>query len=176
MMGRILKAVLPAPLLSVMLCGVWLLLNQSTSIGHIALGIVLGLLIPIVTRGLRPLPVRVRHPWTVVKLACTVVYDTTVSNLQVIRFLLFPMLRQQRAGFVYIPLDMRDPNALAVLATICCITPGTAWGELSRDRSMLLLHVLEVDDPQAIIDHVKNRYERPLMRIFESGRRQPSQG
>jgi multicomponent K+:H+ antiporter subunit E len=27
--------------------------------------------------------------------------------------------------------------------------------------------VLEVDDAQAVIDHVKTRYERPLMEIFE---------
>ncbi len=59
------------------------------------------------------------------------------------------------------------PNGLAVLAMIVCITPGTAWAELSLDRSMLMLHVLEVDDPQAIVHHVKTCYERPLMEIFE---------
>ena len=71
------------------------------------------------------------------------------------------------AAFVHIPLELRDPNALAVLAMIVCITPGTAWAELSLDRSMLMLHALEVDDPQTLIDHVKQRYERPLMEIFE---------
>ena len=50
---------------------------------------------------------------------------------------------------------------------IVCITPGTAWAEISRDRSMLLLHVLEVDDPQTIVAHVQQHYERPLMEIFE---------
>jgi multicomponent K+:H+ antiporter subunit E len=68
---------------------------------------------------------------------------------------------------VKIPLDLRDPNGLAVLAMIVCITPGTAWAELSRDRSMLMLHVLEMDDAQAIAQHVKASYERPLMEIFE---------
>ena len=66
------------------------------------------------------------------------------------------------------PLQLRDPNALAVLATIVCITPGTAWAELSLDRSMLLLHVLEVEDAAAIAADIKQRYERPLMEIFES--------
>lgn len=66
-----------------------------------------------------------------------------------------------------IPLEMRDPNALATLAMIVFITPGTAWAELALDRSALLLHVLEVDDPEAVIAHVKQRYERPLMEIFE---------
>ena len=161
------KKIFPAPLLSVALFVLWLLLNHTVSAGHMVLGAILGLLIPVLTRGLRPLPVRVRHPWTIFKLAVTVVADTSISNLQVVRFLLFPSLRKHPAAFVHIPLELRDPNALAVLAMITCITPGTAWAELSRDRSMLLMHVLEVDDPQTIIDHVKTKYERPLMEIFE---------
>ncbi|MBD7961475.1 MAG: Na+/H+ antiporter subunit E [Comamonas sp.] len=161
------KLIFPAPLLSVALFVLWLLLNHSVSAGHLVLGALLGLLIPVLTRGLRPLPVRVRHPWIIFKLAITVVADTSVSNFQVVRFLLFPSLRKHPAAFVHIPLQLQDPNGLAVLAMITCITPGTAWAEISRDRSMLLLHVLEVEDPQIIIDHVKTKYERPLMEIFE---------
>ena len=95
------------------------------------------------------------------------VHDTTVSNWQVVRFLLFPSQRQHAADFVFIPLQLRDPNGLAVLAMIVCITPGTAWAEISRDRSMLMLHVLEADDHARIADYVKTHYERPLMEIFE---------
>lgn len=161
------KLIFPAPLLSVALFLLWLLLNHSVSAGHIVLGAILGLLIPVLTRGLRPLPVRVRHPWTIFKLGIAVVADTSISNFQVVRFLLFPALRKHPAAFVHIPLELQDPNGLAVLAMITCITPGTAWAEISRDRSILLMHVLEVDDPQTIIDHVKTKYERPLMEIFE---------
>lgn len=161
------KHILPAPLLSIILFGVWLLLNRSLSPGHMVLGALLGLLIPVLLRGLRPLPVRIRHPWTILTLAATVVKDTTLSNLAVLRFLLVPRLRKHPSGFVHIPLEMRDPNALAVLAMIVCITPGTAWAELSRDRSVLMLHVLEIDDVDVIITQVKNSYERPLMEIFE---------
>ena len=161
------KILLPAPLLSVALFVLWLLLNHSMSKGHIVLGAILGLLIPMATRGLRPLPVRVRHPWTILKLFLTVVKDTSVSNFQVVRFLLLPSLRKHQAAFVHIPLELRDPNGLAVLSMITCITPGTAWAEISRDRSVLLMHVLEVDDPQTVIEHVKTKYERPLMEIFE---------
>ncbi len=161
------KHLLPAPLLSVALFLLWLLLNQSLGAGHMLLGAILGLAIPVLLRGLRPLPVRIRHPLTILRLAFSVVYDTSVSNLTVVRFLLFPSYRTHGADFVHIPLELRDPNALAVLAMIVCITPGTSWAELSRDRSVLLLHALEVDDAQEIIDHIKTRYERPLMEIFE---------
>jgi multicomponent K+:H+ antiporter subunit E len=71
------------------------------------------------------------------------------------------------SAFVRIPLDVRDPNALAVLSMIVCLTPATAWAELSLDRSVLLLHVLLLEDEAELIANFKHRYERPLMEIFE---------
>ena len=161
------KRLVPAPMLSLALLVLWLLLNRSLSAGHIVLGTLLGLAIPLLTAGLRPLPVRIRKPGTILRLALTVMADTTRSNIAVARLLLAPSRRRHPAGFVHIPLDVRDPKALAVLAMIVCITPGTAWAELSLDRSVLLLHVLEVDDAAAIVAHVQRAYERPLMEIFE---------
>ena len=159
------KRLVPAPVLSLALLVLWLLLNRSLSAGHIVLGTALAL--PLLTAGLRPLPVRIRKPGAVLRLALTVMADTTRSNLAVARLLLAPGRRRHPSGFVHIPLEVRDPNALAVLAMIVCITPGTAWAELSLDRSVLLLHVLELDDPATVIADVKQRYEAPLMEIFE---------
>ena len=161
------KRLLPTPMLSVTLFVLWLLLNQSLSAGHLFLALVLSVAVPLLTAGLRPLPVRIRRPGTIARLVLTVAADSLQSNAAVIRLLLSPGPRRHPSDFVHVPLKVRDPNALAVLATIVCITPGTAWAELSLDRSMLLLHVLEVDDPEAVIAHVKQRYERPLMEIFE---------
>ena len=163
----LLRRLVPAPLLSLALLGLWLLLNRSLSAGHLVLGSVLALAIPLLTAGLRPLPVRIRKPGAVLRLALTVAKDTVLSNLTVARLLLSPKNRKHPSGFVHIPLDLRDPNGLAVLAMVVCITPGTAWAELSLDRSMLLLHVLELDDAATVIADVKRRYEAPLMEIFE---------
>ncbi|CUA99856.1 MULTISPECIES: Na+/H+ antiporter subunit E [Comamonas] len=166
-MKNIMKSIFPAPLLSVALLVLWLLLNRSVSAGQILLGLILGLLIPVLLRGLRPLPVRVSHPLSILKLAFRVVCDTSVSNFNVVRFLLLPRMRKHPAAFVHIPLELRDPNGLAVLAMIVCLTPGTSWAEISRDRSMLLLHALEVEDAKQMADFVKSRYESLLMEIFE---------
>ncbi len=88
------KTLLPAPLLSVALFLLWLLLNRSFSSGQILLGALLGLLLPLLLRGLRPLPVRVRHPLTILRLALRVVWDTSLSNFNVVRFMLFPGMRK----------------------------------------------------------------------------------
>ena len=161
------KKILPAPLVSFGLFVVWLLLNRSLSPGHLLLALLLALGLPVLFKELRPQKVRVRHLGTVLRLCWTVVVDTTQSNIAVLRFLLLPRTRRHSADFVKIPLVLRDPNGLAVLAMIVCITPGTVWAELSRDRSLVMLHVLVGHDRGAIVQHVQTRYERPLMEIFE---------
>ncbi|MNJ75557.1 putative monovalent cation/H+ antiporter subunit E [compost metagenome] len=50
---------------------------------------------------------------------------------------------------------------------ITTVIPGTIWSELALDRSILLLHVFDLDDEAQFIEHFKQAYERPLMEIFE---------
>ena len=69
--------------------------------------------------------------------------------------------------FVVIPLELRDPTALASLTMITTVVPGTVWCELARDSSAMLLHVWNVPDKAEFIAAFKRRYEQPLIRIFE---------
>jgi len=162
------KKILPAPLLSAALFVLWLLLNRTLGTGHLLLAGLLAVAIPLLTAGLRPVPVRIRRPGVALRLLLTVASDSMRSNIAVMGMLLRPGSRRHPAGFVQVPLDLRDPNGLASLALIVCLTPGTAWAELSLDRATLLLHALEVDDASAMAAQIKTRYERPLMEIFES--------
>ena len=162
------KRLLPAPLLSVALFVLWLLLNRTLGLGNVLLALMLALAIPVFTAGLRPVPVRIRKPGVALRLLLTVARDSVSSNFAVVRLLLRPGSRRHAPGFVHVPLDLRDPNALAMLALIVCLTPGTAWAELTLDRATLLLHALDASDAVAMAAQIKARYERPLMEIFES--------
>ncbi len=161
------KRLLPAPLVSLMLFGLWLLLNRSLSPGSLVLAAVLALALPVLIQGLRPTPVRVRHPFKIARLIVIVLMDTAVSNWKMAKALVTKTSKQLHSEFILVPLDIRDPNGLAALAVITTFNPGTVWSELSRDSSTLLLHVLQMGDPDAFIAEFKTRYERPLMEIFE---------
>src|SRR5690349_18079707 len=58
--GAAMKRLFPAPLLSLAVWLLWLLLNLSISPGNLLLGAVLGFCAPLMMRRLRPLPVRIR--------------------------------------------------------------------------------------------------------------------
>ncbi|KQV78807.1 Na+/H+ antiporter subunit E [Rhizobacter sp. Root1221] len=161
------KRLLPAPLLSVSILALWLVLNGSLGLGQWLLGLVLALVVPLATASLRPTPARIRKPWTVVRLILRVGRDVIQSNVVVARGVLRAHRHPPQGTFVRVPLELRDPHGLAALAAIMCVTPGTVWAELSLDRGALLLHVFNLDDEAAFIAHLQTHYERPLMEIFE---------
>ncbi len=159
-----------SPLLSASLFVVWLLLNQSFDWATIALGVLVAWAVPLATRSLRPAPVRMRHPNIVLRLLRCVMIDVVRSALELTVLLATRRSNQLAPRFLELQLTLRDPNALATLAMIMCLTPGTMWVELSLDRSCLQLHLFHLP-PEAeadFIGHLRNRYERPLIAIFES--------
>ena len=165
---RSVRKLLPAPLTSAALLGLWLVLARTTSIGQLLLGSVLALAVPILTANLRPTKVRVRRPLVVARFILRVGGDVLLSNLEVARDVVAWRWRKPRAQFVKIPLDLRDPVGLAALAMVTTIVPGTVWSEIALDRSVLLLHVWDVrDDEATFVARFKARYEKPLREIFE---------
>jgi multicomponent K+:H+ antiporter subunit E len=160
------EKLVPAPLASVALLGVWLALARSTSPGQIVLGLVLALVVPVVARDLRVKP-RVRRPLVVARYIVMVGYDVVRSSLEVAWGVIAWRWRRPEARFVVIPLELRDPVALAALAMVTTVVPGTVWSELALDRSALLLHVWDVDEEAAFVARFKARYEQPLREIFE---------
>ncbi|MCV2353425.1 Na+/H+ antiporter subunit E [Paucibacter sp. B2R-40] len=165
------KRCIPAPLLSLALMALWLLLNHSLSLGQCLLALLVGLLAPLLTASLRPTPISFKKPGVAWHLFWRVGLDVLSWNWRVLRGTLARSKSLPQGGFVTVPLELRDPNGLAALAVIMCVIPGTIWSELSLDRSALLVHIFELGDgdgaAQAEIDLIKMRYERPLMEIFE---------
>lgn len=146
----------------------WLLLVGNVSAGQVLLGLFLSTLMTLGFRAVRPLHPHVHRPLAAVRLAGRVLLDILRSNLAVARIVLgLTGGRRVRSDFVEIHLSVRDPHALAVLAAIVTATPGTVWADLSTDNTVLTLHVLDLRDPQATRDLIKERYEGLLREIFE---------
>ncbi len=159
------KRLLPAPLLSAALFLLWLVLSDSVSPGHLLLAALLAVLIPRLTAPLRPVAVRLSKPAALMRFLAVVAHDVVVSNFEVARGVL--RSRPPNGAFVRVPLELRDPNGLAALAMVMCVIPGTVWCELAHDRSALLVHVFDLRDEAVLVARIKQRYERPLMEIFQ---------
>jgi multicomponent K+:H+ antiporter subunit E len=155
------------PMLSLALLAMWLLLNQSLWPGHVLLGVALGLGGGRVLAALQRPEGRSRRTRAIAELAGLVLIDIVRSNVAVARLVLYRGSRRRVAGFIHVPLAVRHPGALAVLACIVTATPGTSWARFDSARSLLTIHVFDLVDERAWKATFKKRYERRLMEIFE---------
>ncbi|TFZ05694.1 Na+/H+ antiporter subunit E [Ramlibacter henchirensis] len=158
---------LPNPLLALLLLLLWLVLNDSTDPAHVVLGAVVGLAASAAYRLLQPAKWRSRRLVApAAGLLWLVLLDIIRSNIAVARIALGLPGRERVAGFLSIPLELRDPAGLALLACIVTATPGTSWARHDEAGSVLTLHVLDLADEETWVRQFKDRYERRLMEIF----------
>ncbi|MCF6211362.1 MAG: Na+/H+ antiporter subunit E [Gammaproteobacteria bacterium] len=164
-MKTLLRKVLPHPILTLVLWGVWLLLNNTVGAGHIVLGLILAILIPWLTSGFWPEKVRIQSPLTLLKFLGVVLWDILVANMAVAKLIL-GRNKNLKPGFFYIDLDIETPLGISLLANTISLTPGTVSCDLTKDRKRLLVHALHIEDIPATIKEIKERYEAPLKEVF----------
>ena len=155
----------PSLPLSITVFGFWLLMNDSISAGTLAMALLVALLIPPFAARLDREFARIGSLRKVPKMALILLLDIVYSNVTVALQVLGPE-RRITPGFIWLPLDIRNIHGIAALTSIITLTPGTVSSALSEDRRYLLVHVLNLSDPDAVIEHIKRRYEKPLMEIF----------
>ncbi len=155
----------PQPYLSLTLFLVWQLLSDGISGGSVVLGAVLAWLIPQITRGFWPQRPAFIKPWHLPGYLLRVLFDIVSASVTVSVLIL--RAREPRSAFISYPLQLEHPLAITILASTISLTPGTVSADVSDDNKTLLIHALDTDDEQAVIDEIHRRYEKPLLEMFQ---------
>ncbi|MGB2200176.1 MAG: Na+/H+ antiporter subunit E [Pseudooceanicola atlanticus] len=161
------RRILPHPMLSLLLVIVWCLLVNGLSLGTVVFGAILGIIIPVVTAPYWPDRPLIPHPHRMLGYILIVLWDIVVANVIVAGIVLFKRNKDMKSVWIAIPLDLRTPEAITILAGTITLTPGTVSADVSDEGHSLLVHALDADDPDAVRDEIKTRYERRLKEIFE---------
>lgn len=156
---------LPMPFHSLLLFVVWLLLNNSTSPGHILLAVFFAISIPLLVNSMRDEHPKLKKPWLAFRYFLLVLKDILVANFQVALLVLGP-IKKLEPGFVAVPLDVKSDVGITLLASTVSLTPGTLSAEVSEDKQWLYVHALHMTNEQELIDEIKQRYERPIKEIL----------
>lgn len=156
----------PHPGFSVFLAVLWLFLMNTLSPGQVLMGLFLGWLIPFCTQQFWPEKPHMHHMGQLSIYLLHLLWDILKANLTVARLLVHSPRRLQPV-FVRFPLTLTDEFAITMLASTISLTPGTVSAGLSPDRSTLLIHALHEQDPEALVQHIRTRYEQPLKEILE---------
>ena len=165
-MARAFYWLLPHPLLTLLLAVVWTLLQNEFSAGMMVFGVVLGILIPWGTSIWWPDTPKGFRLGTILTYSIIVIWDILVANVQVAWIVLTVPNAKLKPAWIVVPLELRKPEAITVLAGTITLTPGTVSADLSDEGHSLLVHVLHTDDPDAVRDEIITRYQRRLKEIF----------
>ena len=166
-MKRPFLALFPHPMLTLTLAITYILLTNSFGLNSLAMGLFLGIVIPIMTRPYWPDRPKTPRLGKLVIYMLLVIWDILVANVKVAFIVLFRSNAAMRSNWVVVPLELKTPEAITILAGTITLTPGTVSADLSDTGRCLLVHALDTADPEEEARAIKNRYERRLKEIFE---------
>ncbi|AHG64197.1 Na+/H+ antiporter subunit E [Advenella mimigardefordensis] len=154
--------------MTMFLAVIWVLLaDMPLGMGTLAFAGAASLIIVLMSRRLRPFLARPRRIWVILKLAGIVLADTFQSNVAAVKIILgYPKI-EYTPGFVSVPLTLRDPHGLAILAAIINYAPGTLWAGFPESGEYVQLHILDLPQETDWAAFITERYEKPLKEIFE---------
>jgi len=162
-----LTKVLPHPYLSALLFLCWMLLVNQFKIGSLVMALILSIVIPLLTGAYWPNRPKMNNLPAFAGYILLVLWDIVVANFQVARIILFMRNDDIKSVWIAIPIELRTPEAITMLAGTITMTPGTVTADMSACGKVLLIHSLHAPDPDAIRNEIKSRYEARLKRIFE---------
>lgn len=162
-----LRRLFPHPLLTLTLAVVWVMLVNTLTLNAVVFGLIVGTIVPLLTAAYWPNRPKLSNPVRIVEFVLIVLWDIVRANITVASIILFKRNADTRPAWVTVPLDLRTPEAITLLAGTVTMTPGTVSADLSSDGRSLLVHCLHAPDPAGVVDEIKTRYERRLKEIFE---------
>jgi multicomponent Na+:H+ antiporter subunit E len=92
-------------------------------------------------------------------------YQLLVSNLRVLWDVITPR-QGSRPGIVGVPLAARTDLEITLVANLVSLTPGTLSLDVSDDRQTLYVHVMFMDDIDAVRAAIKDGIERRVLEVL----------
>ena len=121
--------------------GLWLIREQVGTVGYL-------------TRAMR-----------ITSLALLFLYELVMSALRVAWLVVRPRLACTPALIAF-PLSVDRDIEITLLANLITLTPGTLSVDVSADRQFLYIHVINVDDIEALKRDIAQGFERKIMEAF----------
>lgn len=105
-----------------------------------------------------------RRLWMLVVLAAIFFRELLASSISVARaaFARSPTLSP---AIIAVPVELRSDFAIATLANLVSLTPGTTSLHVSEDRSTLYVHCLDAPSVEQVISDIKTTFERRIQEI-----------
>lgn len=151
---------------NLLLALVWVAMNGELSATNLVVGFALGFLVLFFARHVVGSPSYVMKAWQVASLFLFFVWEMFKANLRVAFDVLTPRHRM-RPGLLAVPLDARTDAEITLLANLISLTPGTLSLDVSKDRRVLYIHMMYIDeDLDTERNKIKRGFERRVLEVL----------
>lgn len=150
---------------NLLLAFAWAALNSQFSLQSLLVGLFLGnLVLRILARGGILPGSDVRRVDRAFALLGYLLWSIIVANFRIARDVLTIHPRIQ-PGVIRLPLDLKTDGEILLLAAMINITPGSVALDVSADRSVMYVHVMNMRSPDDARRELKDGYERRVLQL-----------
>lgn len=158
-------------LTAVALVGVYLLMLASTDLWDLLAGAVVAVAVVWGFRrflrhgGRRPLDAPLARAAAFLPFVAVVLRDIIAGTWHVARVVLH-LRPLDRPGIVAVPFGSRTPRGVVVSAFVATLSPGEFLVDVDEERRVMLMHVLDARDPDAVRARLDAFYDRWQKAVF----------
>lgn len=152
-------------LLNILLAIAWMLLTGELTAENFIEGLIIGYIILWVskaalggTKYFKKIPKAISFFFYFVK-------ELLVANLKVAFDIITPK-DYMKPGIVAVPLDAETDMEITLFANLITLTPGTLSLDISKDKKVLYIHTLYLDDIENFRSEIKNGMEKRLLEVL----------
>lgn len=151
--------------LNLVLALAWALVNGRFGLADLGVGFLGGFGCLWVVRDLFPDTRYFRKAIDTVRLAVSFLVDLVVSSVRVLHDV-FTLTHHARPAILAVPLDARTDLEILMVANLVTLTPGTLSMDVTSDRRTLYVHVMFLDDAEALRASLKRGIERQVLEVL----------
>ncbi|ENJ4191224.1 Na+/H+ antiporter subunit E [Staphylococcus pseudintermedius] len=145
----------------------WLFVSDSYTMNAFVLGYLFALLLVFLMRKLLPGRFYVITLYKVIKLVFVFLLELIKANIDVLRIILQPRIKNESAFFVY-ETDLEHPWQVALLSNLITLTPGTVVIGVNDDMKRLYIHFLNFSTKEEEVAGIKGSLEKAVREVGES--------
>ncbi|MCU5745949.1 Na+/H+ antiporter subunit E [Staphylococcus sp. SQ8-PEA] len=153
-------------LINLLLSLFWLLVTGSYTINNALLGFILGLLLVYFMKDILPGRFYIITLYKVIKLIFVFLIELIKANIDVMRIVLQPSLKNEPAFFTY-DTDLKTDWQVVLLSNLITLTPGTIVVGLSEDRRQIYIHAIDFGEKEEEVEGIKSSLEKVVREVGE---------
>ncbi len=152
-------------LLNILLAVGFMIAIESYTLGGLAIGFAVGYAALWLTRPLYADSRYFKRMFTLARLLLFFLRALAVSNVRVLWDVVTPS-HISRPGIIRLDLDARTDLEIMLVANLISLTPGTLSVDISEDRRSLYVHVMFLDNVEAVRQEIKEGLERRVLEVL----------